>query len=321
MLRESWVVWAVAAAAALALPLPFAGSDYGLFLLVMCANHVLLAVSLNVVYGYLGLIALGHAGFYGIGAYASTALTMGAGLPFVVALAGAALAAALSGLALGVPAIRVRGHYFVLITLGFGEIVRLILLNWKAVTRGSDGIVGIPEPAFGPIAITGKMGHYYLTLAVAALAILAAERLRGSKFGRALVALRGSEMAAATSGVDPAMAKLLGFTFSAAIAGAAGSLYAHFYTFISPEVFTIDISVATFLMVLLGGAGSNAGAALGAVLLTILPEALRFLKQWYLILYGAGIVLVMVFMPDGLVGMARRLRGRGASRAPEGAAA
>lgn len=319
---ESRVVWAVVGAVAIVLPLPFAGSDYALFLLVMCANHALMAVSLNVVYGYLGLIALGHAGFYGIGAYISVALTMGVGLPFWLALPGAALAAALAGVALGIPAIRVRGHYFVLITLGFGEIVRLVLLNWKAVTRGTDGIVDIPAPAFGPLVISSKIGFYYLTLAVVALAILLTERLRRSKFGRALIALRGSEMAAATSGVDPVMAKLLGFTFSAAITGAAGSLYAHFYSFISPEVFTIDISVATFLMVLLGGAGSNVGAVLGAVLLTILPEALRFLKQLYLILYGAGIVLVMVFMPDGLVGVARRLgMRRGSTGAAERAAA
>ncbi|MBI3076155.1 MAG: branched-chain amino acid ABC transporter permease [Deltaproteobacteria bacterium] len=317
-MRGPRLVWSVTAALALLLPLPFARSDYVLFLLVMCANHALLAVSLNVVFGYLGLIALGHAGFYGIGAYVSAALTMWAGLPFALALLGAALAAALSGLALAIPALRVRGHYFVLITLGFGEIVRLILLNWKSVTRGTDGVVGVPAPAFGPLTISSKMGFYYLTLLVAVLAILLTERLRRSKFGRALIAIRGSEMAAATSGVDPALAKLLAFTFSAWIAGSAGSLYAHFYTFISPEVFTIDISVAALLMVLLGGAGSNLGAVVGAGLLTLLPEALRFLKELYLILYGAGIVLVMVFMPDGLVGIARRLgRPRGAVRAGE----
>lgn len=306
--RLLWVLGGLVAA--VAGPLAWRGSDYVLFLFNMTLIHALLAVSLNVVYGYLGLLSLGHAGFFALGAYVSAALTLGAGLPFPVGLGGAALASALAGLLLGFPAIRIRGHYFVLVTLGFGEIVRLILLNWKAVTRGTDGIIGIPAPSLGPLIVSTKLQYYYLDLAFLAVVLVLTARFRRSSLGRACIALRDSELAAAASGVSPAIVKLSAFSWSAAIAGLAGCLYAHFYTFISPEVFTIDVSVAVLLMVLVGGAATATGPVIGAALLTFLPEWLRPLKQYYLILYGAAVVAVMVFMPDGIIGLLRRVRTR-----------
>ncbi|MFQ5694068.1 MAG: branched-chain amino acid ABC transporter permease [Nitrospinota bacterium] len=293
-------------------------SRHYLFLINMAAIYAILTLSLNFILGYLGLISIGHAGFFAIGSYVSAALTLGLGAHFLVGLLGAALASMLAGFLLGFPALRLKGHYFVLVTLGFGEIVRLVLLNWKEVTRGTDGVIGIPPPTFGPWAIDTSAKFYYFSLVFVALTVLITHRLYRSKFGRSFVALKDAELAAEVVGVDAARVKLLAFGMSAFIAGIAGSLYAHFTSFISPEVYTIDVSVIILLMLLVGGSGTISGCLVGAALLTFLPEWLRFLKEYYLILYGMGIVLIMVFLPDGIVGLARRLGLRGASAALAG---
>jgi branched-chain amino acid transport system permease protein len=303
-------VRAAGLAVALLVPLAFAGRDYALFLFTMAVLHALLALSLDVVAGSLGLISLGHAALFGVGAYVSAGATLGLGLPWLLALGAAGAGGALAGLLLGVLSLRIGGHYFVLVSLGFGEIVRLILLNWKAVTRGTDGVIGIPPPALGGFALTGKLGVYYLSLALLVAAFVLTGRLRRSALGRAFVALRDDEMAARACGVSPALVKLSALGWSGALAGLAGSLYAHFYTFISPEVFTVDVSVMLLVMVLVGGAGTEAGPLLGALLLTFLPEWLRPFRQYYLILYGAAVVVVMVFVPGGIVGALRRARPR-----------
>ncbi len=289
-------------------PLVFTGHDYALFLCTMIAIHGLLAVSLDVVVGSLGLISLGHAALFGIGAYLSAGATLGVGAPWLVGLACAAMGGALGGVLLGLLALRVRGHYFVLVTLASGEIVRLVLLNWKAVTRGTDGLIGIPPFSLAGFAITGKPGAYLLGVACLLAGVWLTRRLRQGAFGRALVALRTDTLAARAVGVSPAVVVLSALAWSGGLAGVAGSLYAHFYTFISPEVFTVDVSVTVLLMVIVGGAGTTAGPIVGAVLLTLLPEWLRPFRQYYLMLYGAAVVMVMVFMPDGLVGALRRRR-------------
>ena len=289
-------------------PLALAGRDYPLFLATMAVIHALLAVSLDVVVGGLGLISLGHAALFGIGAYLSAAAMLGLGLPWLLALVAAGLGGAVAGLVLGVLSLRIRGHYFVLVSLGFGEIVRLVLLNWKSLTRGADGVIGIPSPSLGGVAIGSKLGVYFLSLGVLVTVIVLTRRVRTSPLGRAAVAVRADEMAARASGVSPALVKLSALAWSGAAAGLAGSLYAHFYTFISPEVFTVDVSVTVLVMVIVGGAGTPGGPLLGALLLTVLPEWLRPFRQYYLIVYGAAVVLVMVFLPEGVVGALRRAR-------------
>ena len=297
-------------------PLAFAGHDYALFLCTMAAIHGLLAVSLDLVVGSLGLISLGHAALFGMGAYVSAGAALALGAPWLVAAACAVVAGALGGALLGLLALRIRGHYFVLVTLAFGEIVRLVLLNWKAVTRGTDGVIGIPPLAIAGVSVTGKLGAYVVSAACLVLALWLTRRVRAGAFGRALVALSGDPLSARAVGVSPAVVVLSALAWSGGVAGLAGSLYAHFYTFISPEVFTVDVSVTVLLMVIVGGAGTAAGPLAGAVLLTLLPEWLRPFRQYYLILYGAAVVLVMVFLPDGLVGALRRRRVRASVAVP-----
>lgn len=293
--------------ALLVVSLPFyVKSDYMMFNINMAGIYILLTLSLNFVLGYIGLISIGHAGFFAIGAYISAGLTVGLYQSFWVGLVGAGLISALVGIIVGFPALRLKGHYFVLVTLGFGEIVRLVLLNWKSVTRGTDGIVNIPAPVLGPISFDNKAQYYYLILFFVLLASGVSWRIKNSKFGRSFLAIKSSELAAEVMGVNTTETKMLAFSLSAFFAGIAGSLYAHLFSFISPEVFTVEESVLILCMLLVGGSGSILGAIVGAVFLVFLQEWLRFLKEYYMILFGAGIVAVMVFMPSGIVGMVQQ---------------
>ena len=195
----------------------------------------------------------------------------------------------LSGLLIGIPTLRLKGHYLALATLGFGEIMRHIFFNWREVTHGMDGISGIPAPSFGFFKIETDKSFFYL-----ALAVLACHDRHDP--GRAvevwpeLAAIRDAELAAGTAGVDVSRLKIIAFGISATIAGLAGSLYAHLSTYISPDVFVFDVTAQILSMVLIGGIGTTWGPVLGAVMLTFLPELLRVSKAYYQLIYGAGIV-------------------------------
>ncbi|MBI2879972.1 MAG: branched-chain amino acid ABC transporter ATP-binding protein/permease [Candidatus Tectomicrobia bacterium] len=296
-------------AAALVAPL-FMPGRYYLRLSSIALIYVILVVSLNIVLGYTGQLALGHAGFFGIGSYASALLTTSGGQSFWVGLVAAALLSAVAGLLVGMPTLRLKGHYLALATLGFGEIMKHIFFNWQAVTRGMDGISGMPPPSLGAMSIETDVQFYYFILAFVLLSMLFSRRLERSRFGRAFMAVRDAEVAAEAMGINSTRTKVLAFTLSAAVAGVGGSLYAHLFAYISPDVYTFEVSASVLTMLLIGGMGSLSGAVVGGVLLTFLPEWLRFLKTYYMLIYGAGIVAMVVFMPAGIVGLLRRLRAR-----------
>ena len=296
------------AAAVLLLPLFARESRYYLNIINLAGIFTIFTYSLNFLHGYLGLISVGQAGFFAIGAYLTAGLTMAWGINYFPALFLAAAASGAAGLVIGMPAIRIGGHYFVLITLGFGEIVRLIILNWKEVTHGTNGINGIPAPAIGPWVFETRFSYCYLVLFFILLTVLTTVSLRHSKYGRAMLSLKANELAATMTGVNPVSHKLLSFILAGGFAGLAGGLYASYIGSISPEAFSIDLSVDVLTMNLVGGSGTVLGPAIGAVFLIVLKESLRFLREYYMILYGAGIVLVMIFMPFGIVGLFQRLR-------------
>jgi branched-chain amino acid transport system permease protein len=295
---------------AVILPLFFRNSRYTLNLLNLAGIFIILTYSLNFMHGYLGLISIGQAGFFAIGAYITAGLTMAVGLPYLPSLFLAGIASTLAGLLIGFPATRIRGHYFVLITLGFAEIVRLIILNWKEVTHGTNGVNNIPPPTLGPWVFDSRFSYYYLVLFFVLVTALVTLSLRRSKYGRSMLCLKVGEVAATVTGVDPVRNKLVNFGLSAFFAGLAGGLYASYIGSISPEPFSVNLSVDVLTMLLVGGSGTIAGPAIGATFLVFLKEWLRFMKEYYMILYGAGIVLVMILMPDGLVGLAHRIAGR-----------
>jgi branched-chain amino acid transport system permease protein len=301
---------------ALVLPMIFEHSRYYMNILNFSGIFIILTYSNNFIHGYLGLISIGQAGFFAIGAYVTAGLTMGAGLGYFPSLLAASAAAALAGMLLGFPAARLGGHYFVLITLGFGEIVRLIILNWKEVTNGTNGVNGIPSPSLGPLVFDSRFAYYYLILFFILAAMLATGSLRRSKYGRSMLSLKSSERAAAVMGINPVTTKLLNLGIAGFFAGLAGGLYASYIGSISPEAFSIDLSVEVLMMTLVGGSGTIAGPVIGATFLVVLRECLRFLREYYMIIYGAGIVLVMIFMPYGIMGLLNRILNRQPSQGP-----
>jgi branched-chain amino acid transport system permease protein len=310
MSESSRVVAATALLVALAVPAAL-GNGYALEVVDLALINALVVVGLNFVTGWTGQVNFGQAAFFGIGAYA-TAIASKAGMPWIVTPVLAALLAATASLFLGLPTLRLRTFYLAMATIGFGEIVRLVLLHWEPVTGGSSGLRAIPGIALGPFAPTGNIQHYYLLLAVLALATLVAWRIRRSRLGRAMIATRDSEIAAELGGVDTMRTKIIALLLAAIYAGVAGCFYASYLHYINPDTFTNQQAVLFFTMLVIGGTGSLAGAIVGALLLTFLPELFRSAGQYYLVCYGIGVIAVIILAPRGLAGalsaLALRLR-------------
>jgi len=309
-LVKKWILLGLVLAVAVVLPIFFKNSRYSMNILNLAGVFIILTYSLNFIHGYLGLISIGQAGFFAIGAYITAGLTMAVGLNYFLSLFLAGVASSIAGVLMGFPATRIKGHYFVLISLGFGEIVRLIILNWKEVTHGTNGVNNIPPPSLGPWSFGSRFSYYYLVLFFIIVALLVTHSLRHSKYGRSMLALKVGELAAIVMGVNPLTTKLVNFGLSAFFGGLAGGLYASYIGSISPEAFGVNLSVDVLIMLLVGGSGTLAGPIVGAAFLVVLKEWLRFLREYYLIIYGAGIVAVMVFMPYGIIGLVRRVAAR-----------
>jgi branched-chain amino acid transport system permease protein len=282
-------------------------SNYQMGVANLALVSLMAVLGLNFVSGLTGQISFAQAAFAGIGAYLSTFM-LKAGVPFAVAVPVAALATGLFSLILGMPALRLRSYYLAMATIGFGEIVRLVLVNWSDVTGGTSGIRNVPPISFGGFALQGNIQHYYFFLAVIAVAVVVASRIGRSGFGRAMVATRDSEIAAQILGINTVRVKLLAFFLSAVFAAVGGCLYASYVGYISPDQYNNQSSLLYFTMLVVGGSGSIAGAALGTVLLSFLPEALRFLGQWYLIVYGCAVIIFIIAMPTGLIGLYRLMK-------------
>jgi branched-chain amino acid transport system permease protein len=309
---KSWSILAVSAAAvALAIPV-IIHDGYIVQLLNIAILNAIVVLGLNFVTGWAGQINFGQAAFYGLGAY-TTAISTKAGLPWIATPFLSVVVVVAASLMLGLPTMRLRTYYLAMTTIGFGEIIRLIIVHWEPVTGGTSGLRAIPGIGvfgFGP---QGQMQHYYLLIATLALAVLIASRIRHSVLGRAMIATRDSEIAAEQSGVDTTRTKLFAFMIGAVYAGVAGCLYASSIRFISPDSFSGTQAILLMTMLIVGGMGSIVGCVVGAVALTILPEALRFLGQWYLVLYGLGVIAVIVLAPGGLASLTSLLQHRRAS--------
>ena len=285
-------------------------------ILIVCAMNVLLALSLNLVLGYTGQLNLGQSAFFGIGAYVSTILVKTYGWNFWLASLAAVGAAGLLGLALAAFAVRLRGHYLAIASLGFAVIVYQILLNWISLTQGPLGIYAIPPPP--PLALPGlpsiefgNLAHlFYLVAGFALLAYLLLDALVRSPVGETLTAIREDEVSAAALGVNCQAWKVFAFGVGAAIAGAAGCFYASFVGTLVPDAFFITESFTILAMVIVGGMGTMIGPVIGAVVLTFLPELLRGFGESRLMIYGLALTLVVLFMPGGIVQAWLALRSR-----------
>jgi branched-chain amino acid transport system permease protein len=322
-------LYVLAAVVIAALPLVFTDS-YWRTNLVVCAINVLLAIGLDFILGYAGQLNLGQSAFYGIGAYVSTLLIMRLGVPFWPAFACGVVVAGVSGMLLSLFAVRLRGHYLAIASLGFAVITYQILLNWISLTQGPLGIYAIQPPpplalpGLPPIDFSNLAALFYLVAGFALLCYLLLDQLVRSPIGEALTAIREDEVSAASLGIHCAAWKVFAFGVGSAVAGAAGCFYAGFVGTLVPDAFFITESFTILAMVIVGGMGTLIGPVFGAILLTVLPELLRGIGDLRLVVYGVLLTLVVLFMPGGMVQAARyataRLRQAWSRRRQLGAA-
>jgi branched-chain amino acid transport system permease protein len=288
---------------------PFIIKDtYILHVIISCFIYSCLALSLNLIIGLTGQFSLGHVTFYGMGAYITALLMMKASMSFWLTILISAAGVGIFGYLLALPALNLRGDYLAVVTLGFGEVFRLFLVNAIDITRGPMGIPGIPSPKIGSFVINTKQEYYFLALIILIAVVIFVRRLIISGFGLSMLCVKEDDVAASAIGIYPRKYKLWAFVIGAVIAGIMGSFYAVYMSFISPSSFQYGESITMVSMVILGGMGSIAGPILGACILTVLPEALRSFSEYRMIIYGAALVIMMIFKPNGIWGLDKRVR-------------
>jgi branched-chain amino acid transport system permease protein len=323
--RHRTITLAAAAVTAVAFPFTQAGSAYWVRVFASIGVFAAAAIGLNVVVGLAGLLDLGYVAFFGVGAYVG-ALFADAGfttvhvkLPFLVTILLGASISAVFGVLIGAPTLRLRGDYLAIVTLGFGEIFRIVANNYDGLTRGPNGISGVPDLAIGDfdfgathtlfgVDLPGFANYYFAELVLLVFVIFAFTRLNDSRIGRAWVAIREDETAAAAMGVNTIRLKLLAFAIGAFLAGAAGTLNAHVTTSVTPDSYTFLESILLVAAVVLGGMGTVPGALLGSAALFVIPEKLRAFQDKRLLLFGIALILMMRFRPEGIVASRRRQR-------------
>ena len=307
-LPAGWQRWTALGLGALALVGPLvAPNDYWIGVMARICLYATLALGLNIVVGFAGLLDLGYVAFFGIGSYLYAFLAsshFGVHLPFLLALPIVVAFTALSGILIGAPTLRLRGDYLAIVTLGFGEITYLLLINLDRpvnITGGPSGIVGIDPPVLLGFALSRNSEYYYAFLAALALALFASARLRHSRIGWAWQAIREDELAARAMGINTTAAKLQAFALGASFAGIGGSFLASWQKSVFPDNFLFTESINILAMVILGGAGNLLGVVLGATLLVALPEVFREFHAYRLLAFGFLLMVLMVFRPQGLV--------------------
>lgn len=266
---------------------------YYLRILTLIGINIIMALGLNIITGVTGQLSMGHAGFMSLGAYTSAILSMQFGTPFWVSLLAGALLAAAFGFIIGIPTLRLEGDYLAMVTIGFAEIIRVFFLNFEPGGK-AVGLAGIPQNT-----------SFILVLILVIVIIFLNTKLLNSRVGRAWYAIRENEIAAESCGVDTTRLKVMAFTVGSFLGGLGGGLYAHYMFFISPQDFAFLKSIEYLNMVVLGGMGSIPGTVLGAAILTLAPELLRVVAEYRLLFYGALLVILMIFRPNGLLGDVR----------------
>ncbi len=300
---------ALLATAVFALIYPFYFSMYQVNIMTTALIYVILGLGLNIVVGLAGLLDLGYVAFYAVGAYSYALLHIHFGLGFWACLPIGAGLAMMFGIVLGFPVLRLRGDYLAIVTLGFGEIIRLILENWNAFSYGPSGIANIPRPGLFGMHLTihqSLIYIYFIMVAIVVFTIFVVRRLQDSRIGRAWIALREDEVACQATGIDKTKTKLSAFALGATWAGMGGVVFAAKTTFINPASFTIWESVMILCIVVLGGMGSILGVILGALILMLLPEYMRAFSEYRMLLFAAALVVMMVFRPNGIISAVRR---------------
>ncbi len=317
------LLWILGFAACLIVPLVIK-DRFIMHLLVTSLIYVIFASSWNLLAGYAGQLNLGHAAFFGIGAYTSALLSLDLGVsPWIALLLGGMLSAC-AGYLVGIPSLRLSGPYLAITTIGLAEILRLVAMNWVDLTRGSLGLFGIrPLPGFMGIKFTRESSFYYVILVAATLTLYCLRRLTHSEFGLSLKALRDDGIGAESIGINTNQFKLTVFTVSAFFGGLAGAFMAHYQRLVSPDFLSLGETFQALTMTVIGGLGSLAGPVIGAVLLTFMSEGLRFVEDALkldvrMVIYGLLLMVTILFMPGGIVGLCQRLFARNNRKEREG---
>jgi len=285
----------------------FVHSQYILQVTDTALIYAIVVIGLGILLGFAGQMSLAQAAFFGIGAYSSAIASTTLGLSPWIAIPFGVLVSVAIGAAVGYPCLRLSGHYLALATIGFGIIVQLVFINARSLTNGPDGINSIPPPHLGSIALDTYQSYFYVAYGALLFSIYVAWRIKRSRIGRAFEAIRENEIAAQAMGINTTNYKVLAFVLASGFGGLAGGLIAHMTRFISPDSYSFDQSVIFLVMLVIGGSATIAGAVTGAILLTFLHEVLRPLKDSYIMVYGAAVVVMVIFMPEGIVGLVRRL--------------
>lgn len=308
--KSRLLLYALGAVVLAALPF-LVGSNYWIGTLNLAIIYSIAVLGLNILLGMTGQLNLCQAAFWGIGAYAAALLNTRLAWPFWATFLTAPVIAALFGVLLGLPTLRLAGRYLALATLGFGIVISLVADNWKEFTGGVDGIPGITPPVLAGFRFHTNQRFYYLALACLILAAFVQIRIKHSRMGRAFRAIKENELAAELSGVNVFKYRVIAFALCSAYAGLAGQLFAHGTRYVSADTFFADVSILFVCMLMIGGVGSIAGPIVGACLLTLIPEWLRFLQgPWAMAIFGLAIIFIVRFMPDGLVSIGTRLAAR-----------
>ncbi|MGE0798558.1 MAG: branched-chain amino acid ABC transporter permease [Lautropia sp.] len=312
--RHIWAIVLAAVALAVLIGVPPLLKRYGVYLFSYWLVYVIATMGLNLTAGYAGQKSLGHAAFFGIGAY-TVAILLKAGISFWIGLPLAIAGCFVAGLIIGFPALRVQTIYLAFATLGFNTAVWLVIRNEEWLTGGTFGINDIARPQLFGLSLDGDLAYYYFVLGMTVVLAALLWALLNSPWGKAFTALRDNPLRAESLGVDVQRYTLLSFAIGAAYAGVAGALFASLVQFIEPAPFTVSASIMMYLMVVVGGPGYFFGPMLGSAVGVLLPEWLRFAQAWYLFVFGVAVILLMLWLPDGLLSIPDRLRARRQSRA------
>jgi branched-chain amino acid transport system permease protein len=289
-------------------------SPYFYHVVVIAGTYAMMALSLNLILGYVGQFPLGHQVFFGLGAYTAALISTHTGANFIITMVSSIAVCGLVGLLIGLPTLKMRGPFFVIVSLAFNEIFFLIAWNWMEFTGGPDGITGIAYPTLFGFVLRNKVGLYYLMTFLVILIVIVNLRIMSTKTGRTYLAIRENEELAQSLGINPYRSKLQAFIISAMFGGMAGSFYAHFERFVSPNVFGFDYLTMMLVMVWVGGQATVVGPIVGAIIFTFLQEYLHVFGIWRWVIFGFILLMSVLFMPNGLAGTARRILKNRAAR-------
>lgn len=311
--KSKWLKILITAAILVVVPY-FTPNMYIMQIINMIGIYIILGTGINVLTGYTGQLSLGQAAFFGIGAYTAALMNTRLGFQFIPCLLGSMLMTAAFGVVLAIPALKVKGSYLALLTQGFGEIVRIVMINWTEVTNGTAGVLGIESPKLFGLVFDNLTKYYYLVLIFVVIGLLYQKRIVETRTGRAFIAIREDNEAAELVGINVTTYKIRSFVLSAVYCGVAGVLYAMMIRYVSPDTFVNNTSSIILWTAIVGGFGTVIGPVIGGIVMQVLPEALRFLGNWRLVVYGVILLVVILKFPGGLYPyikrFAERLKGK-----------